>query len=181
MQLRSLFQQPFNAAAAATPPQPPGAAAAAGSSSSGAAAAAAAAAVVACPLPPDAVVAVVAYNAYGEQRPDPVLTRMRAAAQQGGLGQGEGEGAVGQGAEAAAVEAEAAVGGCVGLWPAFSLINHSCAPVASYGLVRAHREGGRVGWFGCTHERGGGDVAVTCPCGGGARCRAASTGGCVCA
>ncbi|GLC45643.1 hypothetical protein PLESTF_001790500 [Pleodorina starrii] len=66
---------------------------------------------VRCPLPADAVARVVTFNAYGESRPDPAVAAVRQL-----------PGAVQQ-------------CGCVGLWPPFSLINHSCAPVASYGLV----------------------------------------------
>ncbi|KAG2437690.1 hypothetical protein HYH02_011069 [Chlamydomonas schloesseri] len=118
--LRSLFKQPFDAAAAAAP-----SAESTGGGGGGG---------VACPLPPEAVLGVVAFNAYGEQRPDPVLVAMRAAVAAAAAvrqqdeeqeQEEQGEAATGGGGG----------GGCVGLWPAFSLINHSCAPVASYGLV----------------------------------------------
>ncbi|KAG2484323.1 hypothetical protein HYH03_016865 [Edaphochlamys debaryana] len=63
-----------------------------------------------CPLPPEALARVVALNAYREPGPDPAVVEMR-------------------------LLPESERGPCLGLWPAFSLLNHSCAPSGAYGLV----------------------------------------------
>ncbi|EFJ49902.1 hypothetical protein VOLCADRAFT_89375 [Volvox carteri f. nagariensis] len=105
-QLRQLFRVPFGATAAAAPDEgDEGEEEAAGGASSGRRQLG-----VRCPLPDEAVARVVTFNAYGESKPDPAVSAVRS------------------------LSAEL-LSGCVGLWPPFSLINHSCAPVASYGLV----------------------------------------------
>ncbi|GIL74232.1 hypothetical protein Vretifemale_4251 [Volvox reticuliferus] len=104
-QLRQLFRQPFDATSAAAPDADEGEEELGFRDAAGVAAKG-----VRCPLPAEAVARVVTFNAYGEARPDPAVAAVKSLS-------GEH------------------LSGCVGLWPPFSLINHSCAPVASYGLV----------------------------------------------
>ncbi|GLI70498.1 hypothetical protein VaNZ11_015404, partial [Volvox africanus] len=104
-QLQQLFRQPFDATSAAAPDANEGQ-----EEGSSRGAAGGVAKGVRCPLPAEAVARVVTFNAYGEARPDPAVAAVKSLS---------GD----------------QLSGCVGLWPPFSLINHSCAPVASYGLV----------------------------------------------
>ncbi|GIL42134.1 hypothetical protein Vafri_198, partial [Volvox africanus] len=104
-QLRQLFRQPFDATSAAAPDADDGEEEGSSRGSAGGVTKG-----VRCPLPAEAVARVVTFNAYGEARPDPAVATVKSLS---------GD----------------QMSGCVGLWPPFSLINHSCAPVASYGLV----------------------------------------------